>query len=229
MREYKMGYFVPVAPEKVAQWNDYREKVFAYREAVSALQKEIGASGLWLGIAGGVSAAKFDGKVHPAFSNQEKKNGAHVVLSRGRSEAQRRAIKEFEAKNLELAKLKPNPEKIATAHGFKETLSYQTKGGGDGWQAIGPMLYPIQALWFDPEGSIFIYAPDAKLAAEALIKASEEHEKRGGEESWSVVSTDCDDWKTPEGYERITETRWKFLKAEYEMKREEEKANEKSV
>lgn len=226
MREYKMGYFVPAAPEKVAEWNEYRDKVFAYREAVNALQKEIGAEGVWLGIAGGISGAKFDGEAHPAFSTRVNKNGAHIALSRGRSESQKQAIAEFNRRNAEVAALKPNPEELAQSHGFAFNMGYEMEDGGKGWRAIGPWVHPVQAAWFDPKGVIMVYAPDAKAAAESFRESHARSVESHPDFSKPLTRLDHEDWKTPDGYERISEAKWNLMKSTYEVEKEEANAND---
>jgi hypothetical protein len=224
-REYKMGYFIPVAPDKVAAWEDYRSKLISYRKEVNKLQDEIGASGVWLGIAGGVTGAKFDGEIHPAFSTRENRNGAHIVLSRGRSESQKQAIAEFNKRNEEVSALKPNPERLAVSHGFAFDMSYETEGGGRGNHSICSWIHPVQAAWFDPRGVIMIYAPDAKAAVEDFKECHARSVESHPDFSKPLTRIDNEDWKTPEGYERISESKWNLMKSTFEVAKEDAKAN----
>lgn len=224
--EYSMGYYIPVAPEKVAEWNDYRNKVFAYRDAMRALGDEIGAANVWTGFGGAIVGAVFkfgeDGKeiIHASFSNQTKKNGCHPILSRGRSESQKQAIKEFDVKNKALAAMKPHPEKIAEAHGFIFGIRYTTETG-HGSASIGSPFQPVQAAWYDPNGPVLVFAPDVQVSIDKFRASHEASVKQYPEYERPLTSIEPEVWATPEGYERISESKWNLMKSTFEVAKEE--------
>lgn len=214
--DYKMGYYLPVAEDKVSDWVEYRKQVIAHREAVRALMNEIGAEKAHTGFAGSIAGVMFkdENNAHPAFSKQTNRRGCHPVLSRGRSDEQRAAIKEFSAKNEALAASKPIPERIASKHGFVTHYEYETeKGSGSG--RIGNPFAPIQAAWFDPDGVILVYAPDANACIQEFKETHADNVKRYPNSCYPLVSVTPEYWGTPDGYERITEARWNAMKWKY--------------
>lgn len=229
MSEYSMGYYIPVAPDKVAQWEEYRKQVFAYRDAMKVLSDDIGAKKVVTGFGGGIVGAIFkevDGKelIHPSFSHQTKKNGSHPIMSRGRSEAQKLAIKELDVKNKALAELKPSPERIAEAHGFVFNIKYTTETGR-GSHCIGSYFQPVQVAWYDPEGPILVFAPDVQISIDKFRAGHAEDVKRWPQYNSPLTSIDPETWATPEGYERISEAKWNLMKSTFEVAKEEAKAN----
>lgn len=152
--------------------------------------------------------------MHLAFSKQTNRHGAHPVLSRGRSEEQKAAIKEFEARNNAVAAMMPDPETVAVSHGFITNYEYKTTKG-DGFTRIGNPFNPVQSAWFDPEGVILVYAPDANKSIQGFKDRHAKDVERHPDFCYPLVSVTPDYWATPDGYERITEARWNAMKWKY--------------
>jgi hypothetical protein len=222
----KYGYYLPISEANVADWRKYREKLVAYRGALRDFAAEIGAEKVFTGFAGGICGATFKddtGLPHtrPEFSKQTNKRGYHPVLSRGRSEEQKAAIKEFNERNEAISALRPDPKKVAVKHGFILSFSYKTERG-EGHYNIGDPFNPVQAAWFDPDGVIMVYAPDANEA----IKTQREDNKRAAErwpDTYSPITEMTPEyWCVPDGYERITEAKWNAMLWAYKDKMEQE-------
>lgn len=214
---YNMGYFIPVSEEAKQVWEDYRRQYRAHLKAASKLSEDIGATRFCIGFGGSLVAAEFKGEVHPAFSKQERR-GAHPVLSRGRTAAQKEAIAYVEERNKELRALKPAPEAMAEAHGFIFRYDYKYEDG-NGFSSIGDPFRPVQAIWFDPDGVIALYAPDAKIAIE---KAIERNKEMSAVSEWTKPFTEItpSSWSVPEGYKQISKNEWELMKAAYLVERE---------
>lgn len=223
-KTHKMGYYLPVAEDKVAEWEDYRNQFLAWRESVRALADEIGAEKIRTGFAGSITGVIFkdESQTHLAFSKQTDKHGCHPVLSRGRSDEQKAAIKEFSAKNAAVSSAKPIPEKLAAKHGFITHFEYETdgeNGGTSGHVSIGNPFSPIQAAWFDHEGVIMVYAPDANAEIQSFKDRHAENVNRYPKSCHPLVSITPESWETPDGYERITEAKWNAMKWMYLYKK----------
>lgn len=217
-----MAHYLPVAPDKVAAWEDYRNRFYAHHDAARALVSEIGGRRFKLGFGGSVVAVEFEGEPHLAFSGKPKTDGSRIVLSRGRSTAQKEAIAWMEERNKQLRDLVPAAHKVAQEHGFLLHLGYEydsTIAGetsrAKGNSALGNPFNPVQGLWAGRDAQVIVYAADVQGEIDRMRNDPYYTGK-------NLVLTP-ESFETPEGYERITEARYNFITAEYELKKETEK------
>lgn len=219
------AYYIPTGEKQKADWDAYRKAWGDYATAANVLAGKIGATKYSLGFAGGLVAAVFEPKsltadavIHPAFSARSNKYGAHTLMSRGRSQAQKDAIAEMEAENEKLRALRPDANEVGEAHGFIWQVAFKPADGSEfpyGQRAVNSRFNLVDPVFFGVDSEIIIIAGDAQARIDELM--AEKHEK--------PLVFEPSKFDTPEGYTRITKARYEFMKAEYKLKKEEEKAN----
>lgn len=206
----KNRYYLPVSDEAKSAWEAYRSQYFDHLKVVADLCRDIGGDKFCVGFGGSLVAATFKGPVHPAFSDKPNKHGAHVLKSRGRSQAQKDSIKWVEARNEEIRKLVPSAAKIAESHGFISNVIYTHKEG-QGSGCIYTGFEPFQATWFGGKSDIVLVAGDYDGFVQGVLEYRPD------------AVFDPPSFSTPAGYAQITEARYKFMKAEFELKKEEDR------
>lgn len=205
-------YYVPVGEQQKADWDAFRKDYIAHFEKARELSKEIGAQTFRIGFGGSLVAVSFKKDVHHAAFSKPRRDGTSVILSRGRSEAQKAAIAWMDERNEELRKAFPRPFPVAEKHGFISQIEYTHKGG-TGSQSTARFFEAVEPTWFNFDSVIVLVTGDVQGQIDTL-KSSEYYE--------DIVVTP-DRFEAPEGYERITAAKYNFLKAEYELQKEERK------
>lgn len=223
----KDTYYLPVGKKQKADWEAYRKAYADHIDAVKEVAKSVGASKFCIGFGGSLVAVVFDDGVspHPAFSAKQNRNGAHVLLSRGRSDAQKRAIAKMNEENEKLRAIYPNPDVISRAHGFIDQVSYKpadaSKEYPNGSTCVSRGFHTADPVFFGMDSEIIIVYGNPNESIAHIL----EWRVPQGEE----LVFDPPSWETPEGYERISKERYEFMKAEYKLRKSEEKSKEESI
>lgn len=218
----KDTYYIPVGKKQKADWEAYRKAYAAHIDAVKAVATSVGADRFCIGFGGSLVAVCFPHGVdpHPAFSAKQGRNGAHPILSRGRSDAQKRAIAKMEEENAKLRALYPNPDVIARAHGFIDQVHYKpadaSKEYPNGMTCVSRGFNTADPVFFGMDSKIIIVYGNPN---ESIANVREWRVPQGEE-----LVFDPPSWETPEGYERISKERYEFIKAEYKLRKSEEKS-----
>lgn len=203
MRDNDMGYFEAVGAEVAAEWNDFRDKIQAWRAAIQDLAKDIGAERYNASRNGQLEVAVFTSEVHAGFTKKPNKHGAHCLREFARPKkltaAEADGVAFMKARNETLAAMYPSANEIATRHGFISDVSWKSSSDGWGGGGIGHIFNPFQPTWSAKDSTIILFAADPRPTIARHLSEGREVTPA----SWSV----------PAGYVEVMAEEYEFRHA----------------
>jgi hypothetical protein len=188
--------------------NQYRENYTRLRSELFEAIKPLGATGARIcEYDMKIIEAQFPGDLHPeGWVRPKKCKGWRPP----RGDAM---LQHFTAPGPRTLKAHPELTAFDTWVGCPRGYNYTKGPGCSGWQGIGSNAalfsptWPMQ--WFSLTGPICVELPDV---AAAKARAADQHE---------IVTDNVLDWVPKPGLELITEARWAFLEAKYNLEQEQ--------